>query len=429
MKIRKIFGRQILDSRGQPTVEADVILQNGLMGRASIPSGASTGTYEALELRDNDPKKYYGKSVLKAVSNINTKISRVIVGLNALDQKKIDLTMINLDGTQNKSNLGANAILAVSLASAKAAATQKKLHFFEYLALIAKSKKPTLMPVPQMNVINGGAHAQNSTDIQEFMIIPKGAKSFSDALRMGAEIFQCLKEIFKKKGLPTTVGDEGGFPLHANQIKNPNIKALDLLTLVVAKAGYKLGKDVVFALDVAATEFYKNNRYVLKSADQSLTTDQMISYLKNLTKKYKIASIEDGLAEGDWDGWVKLNKQLGKRIQIVGDDLFVTNPKFLQKGIKLKAGNAIIIKLNQIGTLTETIQTINMAKKAGWNTIIAHRSGETEDTTIADLSVGLSAGQIKTSLSRSERLAKYNQLLRIEEILGKRAEYGGFSFG
>lgn len=427
MKIKKILARQILDSRGSPTIEADVILENNTLGRAAVPSGASTGRNEALELRDNNPKIYLGKSVLKAVSNINKIIAPTLKGAKATDQEKIDQIMIDLDKTANKENLGANAILAVSIACAKAAAQALNMPLFKYFGKIFSLHTPQLLPTPQMNLINGGAHASFATDIQEFMIMPIGAKNFSQALRMGAEVFHSLKKILKDNSFPTTVGDEGGFALRfPPNTKNANSKALDFLSLAIKIAGYKLGKNISLALDIAASELYKNGKYNLAAEGKKLSSDQMIDWIENLVKKYPIISVEDGLAQDDWDGWSKLNKRLGSKIQLVADDLLVTNTNFLKKAIKEKSANAILIKLNQIGTVTETFAAIKMAKKAGWKTVISHRSGETEDTTIADLSVGVASGQIKTgSISRTDRIAKYNQLLRIEEILGKKAKYQG----
>lgn len=432
MKIAKIIGRQILDSRGNPTVEADVILENGILGRAAVPSGASTGSNEALELRDGDKELYSGKSVLKAVENINTKISQSLISKDVADQKDLDQIMIDLDGTENKNSLGANAILAVSLACAKAAAQSKKVPLYAYFASLSKTnrQKEYLLPTPMINVINGGAHAANSTDIQEFMIMPVGANSFSEGLRMSVEVFHSLARVLKENGYSTAVGDEGGFPLSFDEVSaNANSMALDLLSRAVEKAGYKLDQDIVFALDSASSEFFKDGRYILKTEAKQLSNDEMVSWLENLVNKYPIVSIEDGLAESDWEGWVKLTNKLGKKIQLVGDDLLVTNIKFLQRAIDEKSCNAILIKLNQIGTLTETIATVDAAKENGFNTIISHRSGETEDTLIADLSVGLAAGQIKTgSVSRTDRVAKYNQLLRIEEQLGNNAEFAGRVF-
>lgn len=420
MIIKKIIGRQILDSRGNPTVEADVILEDGTMGRAAVPSGASTGTHEAVELRDGDTSKYGGKGVLKAVANINTEIAEKLAGADANNQGEIDNALIALDGTTNKGRLGANAILAVSLAVAKAAALSEKKPFYVYLQGLAKTAQPTL-PMPMMNVINGGQHAAGSTDIQEFMIMPKSAKTFSDAIRIGSEIFQQLKKVLHDKGYGTTVGDEGGYAPH---VKNGNAEALELISEAVSKAGYTLGTDIVLALDVAASELYKDGKYVLATENKTLTSEEMVAWYKELTEKFPIVSIEDGLAEDDWDGWKVLTAELGEKIQLVGDDLLVTNTEFLQRGITEKAGNAILVKLNQIGTLTETINAIHLASKNNWNAIVSHRSGETEDTSIAHLVVGLATGQIKTgSLSRTDRVAKYNELLRIEEELGTGAVF------
>jgi len=412
MNIKKIIGRQILDSRGNPTVEADVILEDSTLGRAAVPSGASTGTHEAVELRDNDKSKYGGKGVLKAVANINTEIAHALDGKDASNQQAIDEALIALDGTPNKGRLGANAILAVSLAVAKAAALSQKKSFYIYLQELSGTTQLTL-PMPMMNVINGGQHAAGSTDIQEFMIIPKGAESFSDAIRMGSEIFQQLKKVLHDKGYATTVGDEGGYAPH---VKNGNAEALELISLAVEKAGYKLGTDIVLALDVAASELYKDGKYELATEHKPLTSEEMVAWYIELTEKFPIISIEDGLAEDDWDGWKKLTEALGSKLQLVGDDLLVTNVDFLQRAITQKAGNAILIKLNQIGTLTETINAIHLASENNWNSIVSHRSGETEDTSIAHLVVGLATGQIKTgSLSRTDRVAKYNQLIRLEE--------------
>ncbi len=418
MNIQKIIGRQILDSRGNPTVEADVILEDGTLGRAAVPSGASTGTYEAVELRDGDKARYGGKGVLKAVANVNTEIAQALVGKDAANQQEIDQALITLDGTPNKGRLGANAILAVSLAVAKAAAQSAKKSFHTYLGELAGIEKP-LLPLPMMNIINGGKHAAGSTDIQEFMIMPVSATTFSDALRMGAEIFQQLAKVLHDKGYGTTVGDEGGYAPH---VKNGNAEALELISVAVSKAGYKLGEDIVLALDVAASELYKDGKYELATESKSLTSSEMVAWYKELCEKFPIVSIEDGLSESDWDGWKELTTVLGEKIQLVGDDLLVTNTDFLQRAITEKAGNAILIKLNQIGTLTETINAIALASKNGWNSIASHRSGETEDTSISHLAVGLATGQIKTgSLSRTDRVAKYNELLRIEEELGDNA--------
>lgn len=429
MKIKSVHARQILDSRGNPTVEADVILEDGTIGRAAVPSGASTGSNEALELRDKNSEIYLGKSVHQAVSNVNEIVSEALIGQDAIDQEKIDQIMINLDGTDNKSNLGANAILAVSIACAKAAAQVKKIPLYEYFATLSKTntKKEYLLPTPMMNLVNGGAHANFATDIQEYMIMPVGMASFSDALRAGAEIFHTLAKILKEKGFPTTVGDEGGFAMKLEKsTPNANEYPLQLLSDAVEKAGYKLGENIMFALDIAATELYKDGKYHLEAQGQELSSDEMVDFIASLAQKYPIASIEDGLAEGDWEGWKKLTERIGNKVQLVGDDLLVTNTKFLDKAIKEQAGNAILVKVNQIGSLTEAIAAVDMAKENNWNTIISHRSGETEDTTIADLAVGLATGQIKTgSLSRTDRTAKYNQLLRIEEELGSSAKYTG----
>jgi enolase len=413
-----VVAREILDSRGNPTVEADVLLESGSMGRAAVPSGASTGRREAIELRDGDAKRYGGKGVLKAVEHVNTEISEAIVGLDASEQGFIDKTLIDLDGTENKSRLGANALLAVSMAVAKGAAEESGLPLYRYFG----GSGPMQMPVPMMNVINGGAHANNNLDLQEFMIVPVGAKSFSDALRCGAEVFQALKKLIGAKGASTAVGDEGGFapdlPTHA--------AAFELILEAVTKAGYKPGTDVALALDCAATEFYKDGRYTLASEKLQLNAREMCDYLGALAGRYPIISIEDGLAEDDWDGWKLLTEQLGSKLQLVGDDLFVTNARTLRDGVKRGVANAILVKVNQIGTLTETFAAIELAKRSGYAAVISHRSGETEDTTIADIAVGTNALQIKTgSLSRSDRVAKYNQLLRIEEDLGDSVSYPG----
>ena len=422
MKISKIHARQILDSRGNPTIEADVILENGIIGRAAVPSGASTGTYEAIELRDEDKSFYGGKGVMKAVNNVNSEISNLLVGMEVTSQAEIDNKMIELDGTENKSRLGANAILSVSLACAKAAAQSLNIPLYKYFGSLSGNTK-FVLPMPMMNIINGGAHADFATDIQEFMIFPIGAKSFSEALRMGTEVFHSLKKTLKAAGYDTFVGDEGGF---APRVKNGNKEALDLISQAVSSAGYQLGTDIVLGMDVAASEFFNDNGYELKQEGTTKTSEQMVEWLVSLTKSYPIVSIEDGLAEDDWSGWNNLTAQVGNHIQIVGDDLFVTNTKFLKKGITQKSANAILIKVNQIGSLTETIKAVKMAHDAGWKAIISHRSGETEDTTIADLVVGLATGQIKTgSLSRSDRVSKYNQLLRIEEGLGSEGIFAG----
>lgn len=423
MKIQKIKARQILDSRGNPTVEADVILENGVLGRAAIPSGASTGAHEALELRDNDKDNYQGKSVITAVSNVNSTISNLLLGKNPEDQREIDKLMIETDGTENKSKLGTNAILSVSLAVAKAVAFSKSIPLFQYIHEISNTKEHLRLPVPMMNIINGGKHAAGSTDIQEFMIMPVGAQSFSQALQMGANVFHSLSKVLDSKGYATTVGDEGGYAPH---VKSGNKEALDLISEAVEKAGYQLGEEIVLALDPASSEFYENGKYNLKTEGKILSSGEMVDWYDDLTKDYPIVSLEDGLGESDWEGWKLLNQKLGNKIQIVGDDIFVTNMKYLQRGIAENTANAILIKLNQIGTLTETIDVVNAAKKAKWHSVISHRSGETEDTTIAHLAVGLATGQIKTgSLSRTDRVAKYNELLRIEEELGEMAIFPG----
>ncbi len=424
MKITSIRARQILDSRGNPTVEADVTLENSVMGRAAVPSGASTGSHEAIELRDGDPKNYGGKSVQKAVTNMNGEIAAALVGMDADDQAAIDKKMIALDGTPNKSRLGANAILAVSLAVAKAAALSQNIPLFIHINnLSGGAGDAVTLPVPLMNVINGGQHAAGSTDIQEFMIVPVGARSFSEALQMGANVFHALKKVLAAKGYGTTVGDEGGY---APAVKGGNAEAIDLIASAVTAAGYALGTDIMLALDVAASELRDaaTGTYRLATENRSLTTMEMIAWLKSLSEKYPIISIEDGLGEDDWAGWTAMTQEIPR--QLVGDDLLVTNTTFLSRAIAEKAGNAILIKPNQIGTLTETIAAVAMARAAGWHSIISHRSGETEDTTIAHIAVGLGAGQIKTgSLSRTDRLAKYNELLRIEEQLGTKATYPG----
>jgi enolase len=413
-----VIAREILDSRGNPTVEADVLLESGVLGRAAVPSGASTGSREAIELRDGDTSRYLGKGVLNAVEHINTEICEAIIGLDVEDQAFIDQTMIELDGTENKSRLGANAILAVSMACARAAAEQAGLPLYRYLGGAA----PMALPVPMMNIINGGAHANNNIDMQEFMIIPVGAPSFREALRYGAEVFHALKKLLDDAGMATTVGDEGGFA--------PNLEsheaALKLIVQAIEKAGLQPGIDVAIGVDCAASEFYKDGRYHLESEGLKLTSAEFTDYLAAWCDKYPIISIEDGMAEGDWDGWKTHTEKLGRRVQLVGDDLFVTNAKILREGIEKGVANSILIKVNQIGTLSETFQAIEMAKQAGYTSVISHRSGETEDTTIADLAVATNARQIKTgSLSRSDRMAKYNQLLRIEEELGDTASYPG----
>jgi phosphopyruvate hydratase len=417
--IEQIWAREILDSRGNPTIEAEVILEDGTQGRAAVPSGASTGENEAVELRDGDESRYLGKGVLNAVDNVNEKISRELEGLDVLDQTLIDETMITLDGTENKSKLGANAILAVSLASARAAAAFLEIPLYRYIG----GANAKTLPVPMMNILNGGAHADNNVDFQEFMVMPVGAESFAEALRMGSEIFHNLKSVLKSRGYSTGVGDEGGF---APNLKS-NEEAVETILEAIDKAGYRAGDNVMLALDPAASEFYKDGSYVFKKSDnRKLSSDEMAAYWTDWCDKYPIISIEDGMAENDWDGWKNLTDRVGKRIQLVGDDLFVTNVKFLQKGIDLGATNSILIKVNQIGTLTETLDAIELARTNKMTAIISHRSGETEDSFIADLAVATNAGQIKTgSLCRSDRIAKYNQLLRIEEDLGESAKYPG----
>ena len=418
-KIRDIIGREIIDSRGNPTVEADVILESGVRGRAAVPSGASTGTREAIELRDGDKSRYMGKGVLKAVGHVNKELRDLLVGKDAADQQAIDRAMIALDGTDTKSKLGANALLAVSLAVAHAAANDAKKPLYEYLG----TGKYTL-PVPMMNIINGGSHADNSVDLQEFMILPVGAPSFREALRYGAEIFHTLKSVLHKRGMSTAVGDEGGFAPNLSS----NEEAIEVILEAITKAGYKPGKDIYLGLDCASSEFYKDGKYVLGSENKSFTAEQFVDYLSAWVDKYPIITIEDGMDESDWAGWAVLTQKLGSKIQLVGDDLFVTNTKIFKQGIDKKIANSILIKVNQIGTLTETLEAIAMAKKAGYSAVISHRSGETEDCTIADLAVATNTGQIKTgSLSRSDRVAKYNQLLRIEQALGKDAVYAGKS--
>ncbi len=416
--IHNIIAREILDSRGNPTVEVDVHLSDGAFGRAAVPSGASTGKYEAVELRDGDNSRYLGKGVKKAVNNVNTTIADAIIGLDAFNQKYIDNIMIELDGTPNKSNLGANSILGVSIAVAKAASNAKNIPLYKYL----NNNSIYTMPIPMMNIINGGSHADNNVDFQEFMIFPIGANSFSNALQMGTEIFHELKKVLRDSLLNTAVGDEGGF---APDLKS-NEEAIEVILTAVHKAGYVAGKDIYIALDIAASEIFNNNKYIIKSEKKSFTSDQMISYYQNLIENYPIISIEDGLDENDWEGWALMNSELGNKIQIVGDDLTVTSIDRLKKAIDLDAMNAILIKLNQIGSVTETLDAINLSKKTGFGTIISHRSGETEDTTIADLSVACGVGQIKTgSASRTDRICKYNQLLRIEQQLLDKSNYPG----
>ncbi len=419
-KIVGLKAREILDSRGFPTLEAEIHLQDGSFAIAAVPSGASTGSLEAHELRDGDQSRFLGKGVLKAVENVNKKIAEKLIGFDAEKQKEIDEMMIEIDGTENKSNLGANAILAVSLAVAKAAALSKKIPLFEYLG----GKEATLLPVPMMNIINGGKHADNKIDIQEFMIMPVAAASIKDAIRVGAEIFQHLKLLLKKDGHNTNVGDEGGFAPNLNSTK----EALDYVSKAVEKAGYKLGSEIVLALDAASTEFYKNGKYHLEGEGKIFTSDELVRYYEELTNSYPIFSIEDACAENDFEGWKNITKTLGKKIQLVGDDLFVTNKKILANGIKENMANAVLVKVNQIGTLSETLDTISLAKSANYKNIISHRSGETEDTTISHIAVATNAGQIKTgSLCRSDRTAKYNELIRIEEWLGSNGVYAGKS--
>ncbi len=416
-----IHARQILDSRGNPTVEVDVVLETGAKGRAAVPSGASTGAYEAVELRDGKKNVYGGKGVLKAVNNVNTEILENLIGIDAEEQILVDRIMIELDGTENKSRLGANAILGVSLAVAKAMAEELDMPLYRYIG----GSFAHVLPTPMMNIINGGAHADNPVDFQEFMIMPVSAPNFSEALRMGAEVFHALKKQLSAAGYNTNVGDEGGF---APAVKSTK-EALDFIMKSIEAAGYKPKKDIVIALDAASTEFYKKGKYHLEGEGKVLSSDEMVKYYVDLCKKYPIVSIEDGMAEDDWKGWTALTAALGDKVQLVGDDLYVTNPKRLKRGIEEKAGNAILIKVNQIGTLSETLEAIEMAKKAGFGIVLSHRSGETEDSTIADLAVATNAGQIKTgSLSRSDRIAKYNQLLRIEEELASTAAYAGDSF-
>ena len=413
-----VIAREILDSRGNPTIEADVVLDSGASGRAAVPSGASTGSKEAIELRDGDPKRYLGKGVLKAVENVNTEICEAILGLDAAEQLLIDRTLIDLDGTPNKSRLGANAILAVSCALAKASAEESGLPLYRYLGGAGEMQ----LPVPLMNVINGGAHANNRIDLQEFMLVPIGAPTFREAMRYGAEVFHALKKIIDARGMPTTVGDEGGFAPNLES----NEAALELLMQAIDQAGYTAGTDIAVALDCAASEYFKDGRYALDGEGQSYTSQQMVDVLATWCDKYPIISIEDGMSEHDWDGWKLLTERLGRDVQLVSDDLFVTNTKILKEGIAKGVANSILIKINQIGTLSETFSAITMATRAGYTAVVSHRSGETEDSLIADIAVGLNTGQIKTgSLSRSDRTAKYNQLLRIEEDLGDAARYPG----
>ncbi|MDC1311732.1 phosphopyruvate hydratase [Burkholderiales bacterium] len=416
--IINVVAREVIDSRGNPTVEADIHLDSGVVGRAAVPSGASTGVREAVELRDGDNGRYFGRGVLKAVENINSEVCESIIGLESTDQALIDQTLISLDGTESKSRLGANAVLAVSLATAKASSIDLGLPLYRYLGGAGETE----LPVPMMNVINGGAHANNSLDIQEFMIIPLGFDSFSEALRCGVEVFQTLRKNIDSAKMPTTVGDEGGFAPNFSG----NDQALDFILEAISASGYEVGSQVALGLDCASSEFYKDGKYALKSEDLQLSAAELCDYLATLVEKYPIISVEDGMAEDDWEGWSALTERLGSAVQLVGDDLFVTNTKILQRGIDQSIANSILVKINQIGTLSETMAAIEMAKRAGYTSVVSHRSGETEDTFIADLAVGSNAGQIKTgSLSRSDRLAKYNQLLRIEEELGSRARYAG----
>lgn len=417
--IEDIHAREILDSRGNPTIEVDVLLECGVMGRAAVPSGASTGEHEAVELRDGDKGRYLGKGVRKAVNNVNDAIAPELLDMDALDQAALDRVMIELDGTPNKAKLGANAILGVSLAAARAAANAVELPLYSYIGGV----NARTLPVPMMNILNGGAHADNSVDLQEFMVMPVGAKTFSDALRMGTEVFHSLKKVLSSRGYATSVGDEGGF---APNLKS-NVEAIDVILEAIEKAGYKAGTDAMIALDPAASEFYKDGKYIFKKSDGSKkSSEEMVAFYADWVRQYPIISIEDGLSEDDWNGWSILTKELGNKVQLVGDDLFVTNTERLSRGIKERIGNSILIKVNQIGTLTETLEAIEMAKKAGYTAVISHRSGETEDTTIADIAVATNAGQIKTgSASRTDRIAKYNQLLRIEEELGGMAKFQG----
>ena len=419
-QIVNVRAREIIDSRGNPTVEADVILAGGAIGRAAVPSGASTGSREAIELRDNDAERFGGKGVLDAVANVNGRIAKALIGMDAGDQKAIDQAMLELDGTENKNELGANAILAVSLATAKAAAAAHEMPLYRYLA-VAKSEEFTL-PVPMMNIINGGEHADNSVDLQEFMIVPVGAPSINEAIRYGAEVFHALKKVLSAKGMNTAVGDEGGFAPDLSS----NEEAIQVILEAIDKAGYKAGEDIMIAIDAASSEFYKDGKYVLASEGKEMTAAEFVDLLADWVEKYPIISIEDGMDESDWDGWKLLTEKLGKKVQLVGDDLFVTNPKILKEGIDKGIANSILIKVNQIGTLTETLEAIQMAKDAGYTAVVSHRSGETEDTTIADIAVATNAGQIKTgSMSRSDRVAKYNRLIRIAEALGDKATYPG----
>ncbi|RDH83884.1 MAG: phosphopyruvate hydratase [endosymbiont of Galathealinum brachiosum] len=416
-KIKQIIAREILDSRGNPTLEADVILESGVRGRAAVPSGASTGAREAIELRDDDKSRYMGKGVLKAVANVNGEIQKALIGIDCREQRTIDDIMLKLDGTDNKERLGANALLAASLAAAQAAASFENKDLYEYLG-----NGTYKLPVPMMNIINGGSHADNSVDLQEFMILPVGAPSFKEALRYGTEVFHSLKKVLSDRGLATTVGDEGGFAPNLSS----NEEAIEVILEAIKNAGFEPGKDIYLGLDVASSEFYEDGKYNLASENRILSAEDMVDYLADWVEKYPIISIEDGLDEADWEGWAKLTERLGDKVQLVGDDLYVTNTKIFKEGIDKGIANSILIKFNQIGTLSETLDAINMAHDAGYTAVISHRSGETEDVTIADLCVATSTGQIKTgSLSRSDRVAKYNQLLRIEEMLGDKAVYAG----
>lgn len=422
-KIQRVHAREILDSRGNPTIEVDILLDDGSFGRAAVPSGASTGSREAVELRDDDDRRFNRKGVLKAVAHVNSEIAEAITGVDPSDQMALDSQLISLDGTENKSKLGANAILGVSMAAARAAADQMDIPLYRYLATKVLKTKDLLLPTPMFNILNGGVHADNSVDLQEFMIAPVGADSFRNAVRMAAEVYHSLKGILKKKGYHTSIGDEGGF---APQLK-ANVEAIELILAAIEQAHYRAGKDIVIAMDPAASEFYKDGHYVFSKSDGSKKdSDQMIKFYADWIRQFPIASLEDGLAENDWEGWRNLTKELGGKIQLVGDDIFVTNPKILQEGIERKVANAVLIKLNQIGTVTETLTTMSMAKSAGYGLVVSHRSGETPDDFISDFSVATSAGQIKTGApARGERVAKYNQLIRIEEELGNQARFAG----
>jgi len=422
MKISSIHARQIIDSRGNPTVEADVMLENGIMGRAAVPSGASTGIHEALELRDGDKAHFDGLGVLKAVENVNGEIAQKLIGMDVQNQEQLDQTMIALDGTESKSRLGANAILAVSMAAAKAAALSLNTPLYAYVGKLANNDK-FVLPIPMINILNGGKHGNWAADLQEFMIFPVGAKSFSQAIEMSAGVFHHLSKVLKENGYSVAVGDEGGY---APKLQHGNAEAFDLISQAVIRAGLTVGQDIVFGIDGAASEFFHDGNYVMKAEGKTLTSDELSDWLIELSEKYPIVSMEDMLEQEGWDAWSKFTARIGSKLQIVGDDLLVTNTKFLERGIAEKSANAILIKVNQIGTLTETIQAVQMAQKAGWKAVISHRSGETEDTTIAHLVVGLATGQIKTgSMSRTDRVAKYNELLRIEEMLGDKAVYAG----